>query len=242
MVGSVSGVTASVSPAAGGTYTYTVTAVNAGGESGTSNSVVVTVTPSAPAPSASTNTSGDNAATVTWTGTSGATSYNVYRSLTPGGEGSTPYATNVTSPYVDSAATVANGNYPNVTYYYTVTALNAGGESAQSSPEVSVNPCDATVQTDVATSLTSTANTGSITLNWVIGSSDDIAIFNVYSSLTTGTEIPGTPIASPNSATFTYTDSSPLGGNTNPTFYEVTEKDACGVESGPSNETSNTAL
>lgn len=66
--------------------------------------------------------------TVTWFGFTGGTSYNLYRyagsSLPPGFvvlTGATKF-TNVTTPYVDN---VAAG-----TYYYWVTAVNAGGETA----------------------------------------------------------------------------------------------------------------
>ncbi len=61
-----------------------------------------------------------------WTPVAGATSYNVKRSITSGG----PYGNiaNVsTTNYVDTS--VFNGN----TYYYVVSALNPGGESANSS-------------------------------------------------------------------------------------------------------------
>ncbi len=63
--------------------------------------------------------------TLAWTPVVGATSYNVKRSITSGG----PYgniANVTTTNYTDT--TVFNGN----TYYYVVSALNAGGESANS--------------------------------------------------------------------------------------------------------------
>jgi hypothetical protein len=54
-------------------------------------------------------------------------SYNVYRSLTPGGEGTKPYATGIAGDsFTDTGLT--NG----VTYYYTITAVDTGGEGPQS--------------------------------------------------------------------------------------------------------------
>lgn len=67
-----------------------------------------------------------NSITLNWTAVSGATSYNVKRATTTGG----PYTTIATSVtgtiYTDIAVT--NGT----TYYYIVTAVNAGGESGNS--------------------------------------------------------------------------------------------------------------
>ena len=68
-----------------------------------------------------------------WTASSGATSYNVYRATTSGGEGTTPVATTASTSYTDTGLT--NGTK----YYYKVSATNGGGTSAQSS-EVSATP------------------------------------------------------------------------------------------------------
>jgi hypothetical protein len=66
--------------------------------------------------------------TLTWSAPTGATSYNVYRSTAPGGEGATPIATGLTSAmFVDSAVSAKT------TYYYQVTAVDSSGESARGS-------------------------------------------------------------------------------------------------------------
>ena len=71
---------------------------------------------------------------LTWTASAGATSYNVYRGTTAGGESATALATNVTTTrYTDNA--VVNGT----AYFYKVAAVNAGGTSGQSN-EVSATP------------------------------------------------------------------------------------------------------
>jgi hypothetical protein len=71
---------------------------------------------------------------LTWAAAAGATSYDIYRSTTAGGEGSTPYKTGITATsYTDTGLT--NGT----TYYYQVTAVNSAGQSARSS-EVSATP------------------------------------------------------------------------------------------------------
>lgn len=93
------------------------------------------VTGTAPsAPTGLTATAGNAQASLTWTASSGATSYNMYRSTTSGGEGSTPYKTGITSTsFTDTGLT--NGSK----YYYQVSAINGAGESAKSG-EVSATP------------------------------------------------------------------------------------------------------
>ncbi|MNP08211.1 Endoglucanase 5 precursor [compost metagenome] len=120
----------------GTTYHYVVTAVNANGES--SNSTEVDATPLAlsTAPSAPSNvtaTAGDSTVTLSWTASSGATSYNVNQA-TASGRPYTTIATNVTA-----TSYVNNGLSNGVTYYYVVTAVNTNGESGASS-EVSAQP------------------------------------------------------------------------------------------------------
>ena len=112
----------------GTTYDYVVTAVNAAGQSGNSNQATATpmAAPTAPVPPLNlTATGGNQQVSLAWTASTGATSYNVKRAATNGG----PYTT-VASPagtsYTDT--TVTN----ETTYYYVVTAVSAGGESANS--------------------------------------------------------------------------------------------------------------
>jgi hypothetical protein len=76
----------------------------------------------------------DGTVILSWAASAGASSYNVYRGTTQGGEDSTPIATGVTTTsFTDTGLT--NGT----TYYYLVTAVNDQGESAPSR-EVSATP------------------------------------------------------------------------------------------------------
>ena len=111
----------------GTTYYYQVTAVNVSGES--NHSVEVSAMPVAPpsAPAGFIATPGNTEIGLSWTAPAGATSYNVYRGTTPGGEGASPVATGVTTTsFTDTGLT------DGATYYYRVTAVNAGGESPES--------------------------------------------------------------------------------------------------------------
>lgn len=89
--------------------------------------ITVFGTASAPlGPTGLTAATGNAQATLNWNASSGATSYNVKRSLQRGGPYTT-VATGVTgTSYQDSG--LANGT----TYYYVVSAVNAGGEGANS--------------------------------------------------------------------------------------------------------------
>ena len=85
-----------------------------------------------PTPTGVSATAGNTQATISWSASSGATSYNVKRSTTSGG----PYST-VGSP---SASPFTNTGLTNgTTYYYVVSAVNSAGESANST-QVSVTP------------------------------------------------------------------------------------------------------
>jgi len=112
----------------GTTYFYVVSALNAAGES--ANSAQANATPTVPAapPAAPTGlqASGGNAqVSLTWTASTGATSYHVKRSTTSG-SGYAQIAAPTVANFTDT--TVTNGT----TYFYVVSALNAAGESANS--------------------------------------------------------------------------------------------------------------
>ena len=126
-------------------YFYVVSAVNSGGESG--NSSEVSATPSAPltAPATPTGlqaTGGNAQVSLSWSASTGATSYNVKRSTTNGG----PYNTAVASPtatnYTDT--TVNNGT----AYYYVVSAVNTAGQSANSA-QASATPASPTANVTI---------------------------------------------------------------------------------------------
>ena len=122
--------------------TTTINAIATASGMATSNvgSATYTITiATVPTPPANlTAIAGNGQATLSWTSSSGATSYNVYRGASSGGEASTPVATGVTtSTYTNSGLT--NGT----TYYYKVAAVNNVGTSAMSN-EASATPAAST--------------------------------------------------------------------------------------------------
>ena len=203
------------SVADGTTYYYVVSAVDAAGES--SNSTEASATPEAPsvAPAAPIHlsaTAGNAQASLTWSPSSGAASYNVKRSTTSGGP-YTQVAAVMSPSYTDPS--VSNGT----TYYYVVTADNSVGESANSA-QASVTP-DATVATPpVPTGLVATAGNAEVTLAW--SASGNATSYHVKRATTNGG--PYSQVGAPTSTS--YTDPSLRNGTTY--YYVVSAVDSTG--------------
>ena len=166
--------------------------------------------PSAPAGLAA--VAGGNSVSLTWNAAAGSpASYNVKRSSTSG----SGYVT------VSGAGAVTGTNYTDTvaggaTYYYVVSAVNAGGESANSS-EVAATPT--LVAPGAPTGLAANANDGSVSLSW----SAPVAAtgYKVKRSTASGSEV---TIAT--ASTASYTDASVANGTTY--YYEVSATNSAG--------------
>jgi fibronectin type 3 domain-containing protein len=115
--------------AANTTYYYVVNAVNSSGQSANSpeaNATTQSVSPPAPPSSLAAAVSSPNSVTLNWSSATGATSYRVKRSTASGG----PYTTVGTG--VSATTYIDSGLATGATYFYVVTAVNAGGESGNS--------------------------------------------------------------------------------------------------------------
>jgi autotransporter-associated beta strand protein len=143
-------------------YYYVVQAVNPAGTS--ANSVQATGTASATAPAAPAAptslsiTPGNEQALLTWKASTGASLYNVQRSITPGG----PYTPVVSS--VSGTSCTDTGLTNSDSYYYVVSAVNASGTSANST-QASVLPMPADV-TAAPTGLTVVESGGEPYVAW----------------------------------------------------------------------------
>jgi len=76
----------------------------------------------------------DSSISIEWPASAGATSYRIYRGTAAGAEGATPIATTTATSYRDT------GLSPTPVYFYQVTAVNSGGESARTAEDASKTP------------------------------------------------------------------------------------------------------
>jgi fibronectin type 3 domain-containing protein len=172
--------------------------------------------------------SGGNAqVSLTWNAASGATSYNVKRSLSTGGPYTTIASGVTVASYTDTA--VNNGT----TYYYVVSAVNSAGESANSA-EASATPA-APPPPAAPSGLTATAISGSqIDLAWT-DNADNETGFKIERK--TGAGGTFAQIATVGANVVSYTDTSVAGNTTY--FYRVRATNL-GSDSDYSNEASAT--
>ncbi|MGO8673121.1 MAG: malectin domain-containing carbohydrate-binding protein, partial [Capsulimonadaceae bacterium] len=198
------------------TYYYYVTATDGNGTSGHSNESYATPQGTAPAAPLGLSASPNNQQiTLVWFASGTATSYNIYRGTTSGGESATAIATGIT------AATYLNTGLTNgTTYYYKVSALNAYGSSGLSTEAYAT----ANGQPPAAPSgLTSVSGNAQVTLSWT---SDATATsYSVYRGTTSGGES-ATAIGS-GITVLTYTDTTVTNGTTY--YYKITALNTFGT-------------
>jgi len=164
------------------------------------------VTPPAMPTGLQVTSTGANSVSLSWTASTGSpTSYNIKRATTSGGTYTTVGTT--TAPTVTFTDTVTGGT----TYYYEVSAVNAGGESANSS-FVSATP---TLGVPGApTGLAATPGNNQVALTWTapaIGSPTSYKVLR-------GT-VSGTYTATNTTASTSYTDATAVNGT--PYYYVV---------------------
>src|SRR5580700_4069620 len=194
-------------------YFYVVAAYNSAGPS--ANSAEVNATPVLPRPVAPMGlaaTPGNAQVSLTWTASASASSYHLKRSTTSGAETqiSAPTSTN----YTDTGLT--NGTK----YFYDVSAVNSGGESANS-PEVSATPVAPLSAPATPTGLQTTGGNALVTLSW--NASAGAATYNVKRSTPNGGPY-NTAVASPTATN--YTDTTVTNGTTY--YYVVSAVNSAG--------------
>ncbi|MGO8672197.1 MAG: beta strand repeat-containing protein, partial [Capsulimonadaceae bacterium] len=189
-------------------YFYKVAAVIGDGTSAQSTEASATPEPTIPsAPASLAATAGNTQVALSWTGSTGATTYNVYRGTATDGESTTAIATGITGvSYTNTGLT--NGT----SYFYKVAAVNGGGTSSQST-EASATP-EPPIPA-APTGLTATAGNAQVALSWT--ASTGATTYNVYRGTATGAESTTAIATAVTGAAFTNT------GLTNGTayFYKV---------------------
>ena len=204
---------------AGTTNYFTVKRSDAAGLSAASNEASAAAMSPAP-PANLTAQPSVGSAMLSWTASSGATSYNVYQSTTTGGEPALPVLTGATSPQVKIGSLA-----PGRKYYFTVKSV------AYSFTSSSSNEASAIAGIAAPTNLTVQAGNGSVTLAWAAASS--ATSYNVYSGTAAGGESM-TPVMSG----ITTTKATLNGLTPNTTYYFVIRAAAGGATSASSNEVS----
>jgi fibronectin type 3 domain-containing protein len=129
------------------TYFYVVSALDSAGESANSAQVSAAPVASNPVPAAPTGlaaTAGNSLVALSWSASSGASSYHVKRATTSGGS-YTQIGAPTSATYTDSS--LSNGT----AYYYVVSAVNSAGESANSA-QVTATPTAAVAVNGVSVS------------------------------------------------------------------------------------------
>jgi fibronectin type 3 domain-containing protein len=159
-------------------YGYEVECGNLAGFSAYSSFSVQTLT-NAPSELAAVPAAGQ--VTLSWIAPFGAQTFNIYRGTTAGGESATPLATGVTgTSFLDSSVT--NG----AQYYYQVTAVDTGGESARSA-ESSAIPQTPTGPAAAPAKLSATAGDRTVGLAWQPAAG--ASTYNVYRGAASGQEV-----------------------------------------------------
>jgi len=183
----------------GMTYFYRVAAFNSVGNSPEGNQAAGTPVAPPAVPTSLTASAGNGRATLTWTASAGATSYNVYRGTSSYGQSATPIVAGVVgTTYVNTGLT--NGT----TYYYRVAAFNAVGNSAEGNQAIATP----VAPPPVPTNLTATAGNAKVTLAWT--ASPSATSYSVYRGTTSFGQSP-TPVATGVTGT-TYVDAGLTNG------------------------------
>ena len=150
------------------------------------------------APTSLTATGSDSQITLNWTASSGATSYNIYKSTSSHGE-APPVVLSVAGGSSNTATITGLTN--GTTYYFVIQAINSSGHSLNS------NEASARAGTVPAApaSLTATAGNSQIILNWT--ASSGATSYNIYKSTSSHGEAPPVALSvaggSSNTATIT---------------------------------------
>jgi subtilase family serine protease len=203
----------------GQSYAFAIAAVSSSGTSPKSNPAVITIIPAAPS-GVQVSAADAGSLSVGWAPSSGAKSYSVFEATSSGSEGTTPISTGLTG-----ASTTVGNLAAGQQYFFTITAVDAGGSSTPSTQ------ASGTVIPAVPAGLVANASNGAVSLTWTAAAG--AASYNVYVGTSKGAESP-VPVQ-----TGLMGPSASVGGLHNGTlyFFQVAAVNAGGA-SAASNEAS----
>lgn len=184
------------------------------------------------APTNLTATAGTSQVGLSWTASTDATSYSIYRGTSAGGESTTAIATGITTTtYTDTS--VNNGT----AYYYKITAVNGGGASTLSN-EAYATPTAPTGPPSAPTNVIVITGNNQVTLTWTACAR--ATSYSIYCGTTPGCEN-ATAIATGITST-SYTNNGLTNGTTY--YYKVVAVNTSGSSdySTESSGTSGTSL
>ena len=164
------------------------------------------------------DSSGDNTVSLSWTASTGSPpSYNVKRATSSGG----PYTTvgTTTAPTVSFTDSVTGG----ATYWYAVSAVSVGGESADSSPPVSATPTLGVP--NAPTGLAANAGDSQVALTWTAPAVGSPTSYNVKRSTASGGPFTNT-VGTTTAPTVSYMDATAVNDTTY--YYVVSAVNATG--------------
>jgi fibronectin type 3 domain-containing protein len=219
--------------ASGQTYYYVVTALNDGGESPASAEASASLAPAAP--TALSAVSGNAQVTIEWNDVDivGATSYNLYWSITAGVTKATgTKVAGVTVPFVHTG--LSNGT----TYYYVVTSVGTGGESVESAQASATPQVPLPTAPQAVSAIATPETTKSVTISWSPPTDPTfVTSYTVYRSTTPGIVLPNSLLTQKLNAVSPYIDIVPAGQTT---YYYVVTASTAGGEGPASAEVSAT--
>ncbi len=209
----------------------------AGTETGSVDDVRITTIVDVVDPAAPTGlgaTPSDSQVSLNWTANTDPDlyGYNVYRGTADGG----PYS-KINGSLLAANSYLDTGPTNGTPYYYVVTAVDTSTNESVYSGQVNATPADA-VAPAAPTGLGATPGDSQVGLNWNDNGEGDLAGYNVYRSLTSGSGY--AKINGSLAATSDYSDNTASNGTEY--FYVVRAVDTSTNESGNSNEASATPV
>jgi fibronectin type 3 domain-containing protein len=212
----------------GTTYYYVVAASS--GECWSADSAVASGTPVCKppvVPGTLTTTPGDGQVSLSWSASTGATVYTIFRKTGATGTYAS-IGTATATTYLDTTA--ANG----ITYYYEVTAGNGSCDSATSA-EQSATPVAACAQTAPTNVVATASGSVQVTITWTAATTTPTGGYSIARSATSGTGY--VSISNVGGSASSYTDTDTILAKDTTYFYQVTANGVCAATSAEASAT-----